>query len=223
MRKEKFDIGNLRDCIVIHRYDGSIDIIDIRQAKEKDRVIGYEYYVIPEESNIGFIAGINRKYVTDNREALGLALIYNNTKFKRKSRNVIGYTRSSLHYRDNSAYDKFITYNGCSLKEELDKRIQKESAFELGVIESAGICRMDIIPSADARYSYVIVFNTMISKNDTVELIDSTGNKRDLTYECDVHTVISGGDTYRLVLNELVISITDDEIYILRLKNGTLM
>lgn len=219
MRKEKFDIDNLRDCIVIHRYDGSIDIIDIRQAKEKDRIIKSEYYVIPEESNIGFIAGINRKYVTDNREALGLALVYSNSKFKRSSMNALGYTRSSLHYRDNSAYGKFITYNGCSLKEELDKRIQKEPAFELGIIERAGICKIDIIPSSDARYSYAIVFNTMLSKNDTVELIDSIGNKRDLTYECDVHTVISGGDTYRLELNELVISITDDKIYILRLKN----
>ena len=101
MRKEKFDIDNLRDCIVIHRYDGSIDIIDIRQAREKDRVIESEYYIIPEESNIGFIAGINRKYVTDNREALGLALVYNDSNVGFKLRfllHFVFYTFNAVIY-----------------------------------------------------------------------------------------------------------------------------
>lgn len=222
MRKEKFDIDNLRDCIVIHRYDGSIDIIDIRQARGKDRVIESEYYIIPEESNIGFIAGINRKYVTDNREALGLALVYNDSKFKRSSMNVIGYTRSSLRYRDNSAYDKFIIYNGDSLRDAVKVKIDNTD-LEFEVADNLAICKIDIIPSSDARYSYAIGFNTMISKNDAVELIDSTGNKRDLTYECDVHAMTSEEDTYSLIINEIVIYIKDEKLYILRPKNGTLI
>lgn len=221
MRKEKFDIDNLRDCIVIHRYDGSIDIIDIRQARGKDRVIESEYYIIPEESNIGFIAGINRKYVTDNREALGLALVYNDNKFKRSSMNVIGYTRSSLRYRDNSAYDKFIIYNGDSLRDAVKVKIDNTD-LEFGVADLA-ICKINIIPSraivpsVDIRYTYVNNFSTIVSKDDTIELIDSAGNTRDLTYECDVHAMTSEEDKYRIILNELAIYIKNENLCILRL------
>lgn len=215
MRKEKFDIDNLRDCIVIHRYDGSIDIIDIRQAREKDRVIESEYYIIPEESNIGFIAGINRKYVTDNREALGLALVYNDSKFKRSSMNVIGYTRSSLRYRDNSAYDKLIIYNGDSLRDAVKVKIDNTD-LEFGVADLA-ICKIAIVPSVDIRYTYVNNFSTIVSKDDTIELIDSAGNTRDLTYECDVHAMTSEEDKYRIILNELAIYIKNENLCILRL------
>lgn len=215
MRKEKFDIDNLRDCIVIHRYDGSIDIIDIRQTRGKDRVIESEYYIIPEESNIGFIAGINRKYVTDNREALGLALVYNDSKFKRSSMNVIGYTRSSLRYRDNSAYDKFIIYNGDSLRDAVKVKIDNTD-LEFGVADLA-ICKIAIVPSADIRYTYVNNFSTIVSKDDTIELIDSAGNTRDLTYECDVHAMTSEEDKYRIILNELAIYIKNENLCILRL------
>lgn len=215
MRKEKFDIDNLRDCIVIHRYDGSIDIIDIRQAREKDRVIESEYYIIPEESNIGFIAGINRKYVTDNREALGLALVYNDSKFKRSSMNVISYTRGSLRYRDNSAYDKFIIYNGDSLRDAVKVKIDNTD-LEFGVAD-LGICKIAIAPSVDIRYTYVNNFSTIVSKDDTIELIDSAGNTRDLTYECDVHAMTSEEDKYRIILNELAIYIKNENLCILRL------
>lgn len=215
MRKEKFDIDNLRDCILIHRYDGSIDIIDIRQAREKDRVIESEYYIIPEESNIGFIAGINRKYVTDNREALGLALVYNDSKFKRSSMNVIGYTRGSLRYRDNSAYDKFIIYNGDSLRDAVKVKIDNTD-LEFGVAD-LGICKIAIAPSVDIRYTYVNNFSTIVSKDDTIELIDSAGNTRDLTYECDVHAMTSEEDKYRIILNELAIYIKNENLCILRL------
>lgn len=220
MRKEKFDIDSLRDCIVIHRYDGSIDIIDIRQAKEKDRIIKSEYYSIPEESNIGFIAGINRKYVTDNREALGLALVYNDSKFKRSSMNVIGYTRSSLRYRDNSAYDKFIIYNGDSLRDAVKVKIDNtdlEFELEFEVADNLAICKMDIVPSIDIRYTYVNNFSTLVSKDDTIELIDSVGNTRDLTYECDVHAMTSEEDKYRIMLNELAIYIENENLCISRL------
>lgn len=220
MRKEKFDIDNLRDCIVIHRYDGSIDIIDIRQAREKDRVIESEYYIIPEESNIGFIAGINRKYVTDNREALGLALVYNDSKFKRSSMNVIGYTRSSLRYRDNSAYDKFIIYNGDSLRDAVKVKIDNtdlEFELEFEVADNLAICKMAIVPSIDIRYTYVNNFSTLVSKDDTIELIDSAGNTRDLTYECDVHAMTSEEDKYRIMLNELAIYIENENLCISRL------
>lgn len=216
MRKEKFDIDNLRDCIVIHRYDGSIDIIDIRQAREKDRVIESEYYIIPEESNIGFIAGINRKYVTDNREALGLALVYNDSKFKRSSMNVIGYTRSSLRYRDNSAYDKFIIYNGDSLRDAVKVKIDNTD-LEFEVVGDFAICKMAIVPSIDIRYTYVNNFSTLVSKDDTIELIDSAGNTRDLTYECDVHAMTSEEDKYRIMLNELAIYIENENLCISRL------
>jgi hypothetical protein len=222
VRKEKFDIDNLRDCIVIHRYDGSIDIIDIRQAREKDRVIESEYYVIPEESNIGFITGINRKYVTDNREALGLALVYNNSKFKRSSMNVIGYTRCSLHYRDNSAYDKFIIYNGDSLRDAVKVKIDNTD-LEFEVVGDFAICKMAIlpsiaiVPSIDIRYTYVNNFSTLVSKDDTIELIDSAGNTRDLTYECDVHAMTSEEDKYRIMLNELAIYIENENLCISRL------
>lgn len=216
MRKEKFDIDNLRDCIVIHRYDGSIDIIDIRQAREKDRVIESEYYIIPEESNIGFVAGINRKYVTDNREALGLALVYNDSKFKRSSMNVIGYTRSSLRYRDNSAYDKFIIYNGDSLRDAVKVKIDNTD-LEFEVANNLAICKIAIVPSVDIRYTYVNNFSTIVSKDDTIELIDSAGNTRDLTYECDVHAMTSEEDKYRIILNELAIYIKNENLCILRL------
>lgn len=222
MRKEKFDIDNLRDCIVIHRYDGSIDIIDIRQTRGKDRVIESEYYIIPEESNIGFIAGINRKYVTDNREALGLALVYNDSKFKRSSMNVIGYTRSSLHYRDNSAYDRFIIYNGDSLRDAVKFKIDNTD-LEFGVVGNLAICKIAIVPSIviapsiDIRYTYVNNFSTIVSKDDTIELIDLAGNTRDLTYECDVHAMTSEEDKYRIILNELAIYIENENLCILRL------
>lgn len=190
---------------------------------EKDRIIDSEYYVIPEESNIGFIAGINRKYIAKDNEAEWLALVFNDTKFKKTCMITPGYTKSSLHYRDNSAYDKYIIYNGCSLKEELEKHIQKESAFGLEIVGSTDICKITLISGIDERYMYIIGFNTIISKDDTVELIDSTGNKRDLTYEYDVHTVTSGEDMYSLIINEIAIYIKDEKLYIVRPKNGTLV
>ena len=76
---------------------------------------------------------------------------------------------------------------------------------------------MAIVPSIDIRYTYVNNFSTLVSKDDTIELIDSAGNTRDLTYECDVHAMASEEDKYRIMLNELAIYIENENLCISRL------
>lgn len=89
MKRKVFNIDNLKNCMLIQRWDGDIGIIDLEYTIGTTEVIDYDFYNIPVGSNMEFIVGAGRTY---DRASADRAIVFNDHKLKSVSNQYFHHT-----------------------------------------------------------------------------------------------------------------------------------
>lgn len=177
-----FNIDNLKNCMLIQRWDGDIGIIDLEYTIGTTEVIDYDFYNIPVGSNIEFIVGAGRTY---DRASADRAIVFNDHKFKECEQSIIPSYNKEYEYRDIHKNNDLVFWDGRSLTDMMLDICNKKVSFM-----STKVC--SLLLENNSGYRTVECFDTLLSRGDTVELIDKTGFITDLTSKYDIENMFNG-------------------------------
>lgn len=185
MNRKEFNINNLKNCILIQRWDGDIGIIDLEYTIGTTEVIDYDFYNIPVGSNIEFIAGVGRTY---ERMSEDRAMAFNKHKLKEDDQSIFSLYNKEYDYADIHKNNELIFWDGKTLTDVMLDVCNKKMPYM-----NTKVC--SLLLENNSGYITVGRFDTLLSRGDTVELIDKTGFITDLTSEYDIANMLKGEET----------------------------
>lgn len=182
LNRKVFNINNLKNCLLIQRWDGDIGIIDLEYTIGTTEVIDYDFYNIPVGSNIEFIVGAGRTYekMSENK-----AMVFNKHKLKEDDQSIFPLYNKEYAYSDIHKNNDLIFWDGKNLTDVMLDVCNKKIPYMC-----TNVCSL-LLENRDG-YRTVDRFDTLLSRGDTVELIDKTGFITDLTSEYDIANMLKG-------------------------------